>query len=42
MDWLHVIKRVFYYKDVLDQQKVKLAILKLRKYASLWWENFKR
>ncbi|KAL9441531.1 hypothetical protein AB3S75_020098 [Citrus x aurantiifolia] len=42
LDWLHSVERVFDYKDVPEQQNVKLATLKLRKYASLWWENLKR
>jgi len=33
------IERVFEYKDVPQDKKVKLVALKLRKYASLWWEN---
>ena len=32
-------ERVFDYKDVLDEKKVKLVALKLRKYASIWWAN---
>ncbi|KAH7682941.1 Zinc finger CCHC-type protein [Dioscorea alata] len=42
IDWLHTIERVFDFKDVSDDRKVKLAALKLRKYAGLWWENLKR
>ncbi|GKA26280.1 gag-pol polyprotein, partial [Tanacetum coccineum] len=33
---------VFDFKEVSDERKVKLVVLKLRKYASLWWENTKR
>jgi len=36
---VQIIKRVFEYKDVLEDKKVKLVALKIRKYASLWWEN---
>ncbi|XP_039140401.1 uncharacterized protein LOC120277608 [Dioscorea cayenensis subsp. rotundata] len=42
VDWLHTVERVFDFKDVCDDRKVKLATLKLRKYAGLWWENLKR
>ncbi|PWA99283.1 hypothetical protein CTI12_AA010070 [Artemisia annua] len=42
LDWLHTVKRVFDFKEVSDERIVKLVALKLRKYASLWWENMKR
>ena len=35
LDWLHIVKRVFKYKEVLENKKVKLVALRLRKYASL-------
>ena len=34
-----MVERVFEYKEVPDEQKVKIVALKLRKYASLWWTN---
>ncbi|GLT29252.1 hypothetical protein SLA2020_041290 [Shorea laevis] len=42
IDWLHTIERVFDLKAYPEDQKVKLVALKLKKYASLWWENLKR
>jgi len=33
------MKRAFDCKDILDEKKVKLMALKLRKYASTWWAN---
>jgi len=39
LDWLRTVERVFDYKDVPDEKKVKLVALKLRKYASIWWAN---
>ncbi|XP_039118780.1 uncharacterized protein LOC120254819 [Dioscorea cayenensis subsp. rotundata] len=42
VDCLHTVERVFDFKDVSDDRKVKLAALKLRKYVGLWWENLKR
>jgi len=39
LDWLHTVERVFEYKDILEDKKVKLVALRLRKYASLWWTN---
>ena len=37
LDWLHTVERVFEYKDVPEEKKVKLVALRLHKYASLWW-----
>ena len=39
LDWLNTVERVFDYKDVPEDKKVKLVALKLRKYVSLWWTN---
>jgi len=36
---MQTVERVFEYKDVPDDKKVKLVALRLRKYASLWWTN---
>jgi len=33
------VGRVFDYKDIPDEKKVKLMALKLCKYASIWWDN---
>ena len=29
LEWLHIIKRIFYYKDIPDEKKVKLVALRL-------------
>nr|KAJ0219425.1 hypothetical protein LSAT_V11C300109970 [Lactuca sativa] len=42
LDWLQIVERVFDLRDVPEDVKVKLVALKLRKYASLWWENMKK
>jgi len=39
LDWLQTVERIFEYKDISDDKKVKLVALKLRKYASIWWAN---
>ena len=36
IDWLHTVERVFDVKPLIDDQKVKLVALKLRKHASIW------
>ena len=36
---MQTAERVFEYKDIPDDKKVKLVALRLRKYASLWWAN---
>jgi len=42
VDWLQIVERVFEYKEVLEEQKVKTVAVKLKKHASIWWENLKR
>jgi len=39
LHWLHTVERIFEYKDVPEDKKLKLVALKLRKYASHWWTN---
>ena len=39
LDWLQTVERVFEFKDIPEDRKVKLVALKLRKYASIWWSN---
>jgi len=36
LEWLHTVERVFDYKDIPDDKKVKLVSLRLQRYASLW------
>lgn len=35
LNWLLIIERLFEYEDFFNEKKVKVAALKLRKYASL-------
>ncbi|GKV45251.1 hypothetical protein SLEP1_g52360 [Rubroshorea leprosula] len=42
IDWLHTVERVFELKDIPDDKRVKLVAIKLKKHASIWWENLKR
>jgi len=39
LDWLQTVERVFEYKDISNDKKVKLVAIKLRKYGSIWWAN---
>ena len=39
LEWLHIVERIFEYKDVPEDKKVKVMALRLRKYVSLWWTN---
>jgi len=39
LNWMHTVERVFEYKDVPKDKKVKLVALRLRTYACLWWTN---
>ena len=39
LKWMQTVERIFEYKEIPENEKVKLVALKLRKYASLWWTN---
>ncbi|OMO92485.1 Retrotransposon gag protein [Corchorus capsularis] len=41
LEWLHTVERIFEYQDVPENKQVKLVAIKLRKHASLWWENLR-
>ncbi|XP_074305707.1 uncharacterized protein LOC141640928 [Silene latifolia] len=41
-DWIRQAERVFEYKEYDEHKQFKVAILKLTKYASLWYENLKK
>ena len=36
IDWLTTMERIFDFKDILDNRKVKIVAIKLRKHASIW------
>jgi len=42
LEWMQSIERFFEIKEYSDEKAFKVAILKLKKYASLWYENIKR
>ena len=42
LDSLNIVEIVFEHCDLLEHKKVKLVVVKLRKYTSFWWENLKR
>ena len=42
VDWLQTVERVFEYKEIPELQNVKIVAVKLKKHASIWWENVKR
>ncbi|XP_021984748.1 uncharacterized protein LOC110880548 [Helianthus annuus] len=39
IDWLSTVERVFELRDIPDNLKVKVVAIKLRNYASLWWDH---
>jgi len=39
LHWMNTMERVFEYKDIPDDKKVKLVALKLCKYVSIYWNN---
>lgn len=42
IEWLQTVERIFDLRDIPDDDKVKFVAIKLRKYASLWWEHVKK
>ncbi|TXG46352.1 hypothetical protein EZV62_028147 [Acer yangbiense] len=42
IDWFTTVERIFDFKDVPENRKVKVVAIKLRKHASIWWEHLKR
>ncbi|XP_057747483.1 uncharacterized protein LOC130966679 [Arachis stenosperma] len=42
IDWLCTVERVFELKDIPNDKCMKLIAIKLKKHASVWWENLKR
>ena len=39
LEWLQAVDRAFEFKEIPEDQKVKLIALKLRSFASLWWTS---
>ena len=39
IDWLQTVERIFDLRQIPEDLKVKLVAIRLRKYASLWWEH---
>lgn len=39
LDWLDEVERVFEYLDLPDNKKVKAVVVKLKGYASSWWQQ---
>jgi len=42
INWLTTVERIFDFKDVPENHKVKIVTIKLRKRAIIWWEHLKR
>ena len=42
VNWFNTVERIFEYGDAPENRKVKLVAIKLKKHASLWWENLIR
>ena len=39
LEWIQSIERIFEIKEYSDEKSFEIAILKLKKYASLWYET---
>ena len=41
-DWLNTVKKVFAYKNLADNKKVKLVAIRLRGKIDAWWEQLQK
>lgn len=41
VDWLNTVERIFEFKEVPENMKVKLVAIKLKGRVSAWWEQLK-
>ena len=39
LDWLLDLDDLFDYENICEEEKVELALYKLREYALRWWEQ---
>ena len=42
LEWVQAVERIIEIKGYSGEKAFKLAVLKLKQYASLWYENLKR
>jgi len=42
IEWMQALERFFEIKEYFDEKAFKVAVLKLKRYASLWYENIKK
>jgi len=42
IEWIQALERFFEIKEYSNEKGFKKFVLKLKKYASLWYENVKR
>jgi len=42
LECMQAIERFFEIKEYSDEKAFKIDVLKLKRYASLWYENIKR
>jgi len=42
MEWIQALERFFEVREYYDEEAFKVAVLKLKRYASLWYENVKK
>jgi len=39
LEWLQTVERIFDYKEIPEEKKLKLITFRFRTHASLWWSN---
>ena len=42
IEWIQALERFFEVKEYSDEKAFKVVVLKLKKYASPWYENIKK
>jgi len=42
LEWVQSLERLFEIKEYYEEKAFKIIVLKLKKYACLWYENTKR
>ena len=42
IEWMARCDRIFEVKEYDDEECFMASVIKLKGYASLWWENFKK
>jgi hypothetical protein len=39
MDWISAMDKYFDFEEIEDKKKVRFAVTKLKRHASIWWDE---